>query len=81
MRMFAAASLVAFGVACGAAMLALAAAFDAYESASTVVLSIIAACWLALGGFLTLAGLIAESFVHDEPREHFGRKFLRGIPG
>ena len=81
MRMFAAASLVAFGVSAGAAMLALAAAFDAYESASTVELSVIAACWLALGGFLTLAGLIAESFVHDEPREQFGRKFLRGIPG
>ena len=82
LRMFARASLVAFGVAVTAATAAMAAAFGLYQSGSTVVLTVIASCWLALGGFLIMAGLIAESFVHgDEQREQFGRKFLRGVPG
>lgn len=82
LRMFSRASLVSFGIAFVAAMTALAAAFDLFESASMVVLSVIASCWLALGGFLLMAGLVAEHFVHaDDEGQHIGRKFLYPVSG
>ena len=45
------------------------------------MLSAVAVCWLALGGFLIMAGLIAESFVHVEREsEPFEDLLLRRVP-
>ncbi|HEX6313961.1 MAG TPA: glycosyltransferase family 2 protein [Gemmatimonadaceae bacterium] len=82
LRMFARGSLLSFGIGFLATMVALAAAFDFLESVSMVVFSVIACCWLALSGFLLMAGLIAETFVHtDEEGQHVGRKFLYPVSG
>jgi glycosyltransferase involved in cell wall biosynthesis len=82
LRMFSRASLVAFGIAFLATLTALAAAFDVVEWASTVVFAVIASCWLALAGFLLMAGLVAENFVHaDEEGQHVGPKLLQPVSG
>jgi glycosyltransferase involved in cell wall biosynthesis len=82
LRMFSRASLLSFGIGFVATLAALAAAFDLAESASTVVWAVIASCWLALGGFLLMAGLVAENFVHaDDEGQHAGRKFLHPVSG
>jgi hypothetical protein len=62
-----------------ATTLALLAAYGVFEAASTVVLSVIAACLLALAGFLVLCGLVAEGFLHDEGGTPFERKLLRRV--
>jgi dolichol-phosphate mannosyltransferase len=66
LRLFAMTGVGAVLVAMVAAGLALLAAWDWFASGSVVVLSAIAICWLALGGFLLMAGFIAESVLHHE---------------
>jgi glycosyltransferase involved in cell wall biosynthesis len=78
-RLFAVVAGVAFGGSMVATTLALLAAYGVFEAASTVVLSVIAACLLALAGFLVLCGLVAEGFLHDEGGTPFERKLLRRV--
>jgi len=66
LRMFAIAGTAALTLAFATTALAMLAAWDWVEQGSVVVLSAVAVCWLALGGFLIMAGLIAESFLHAE---------------
>jgi glycosyltransferase involved in cell wall biosynthesis len=82
LRMFAAAGLGAFAVSLLFTLGAVAVVWGLLKTGSMVVLAAIAACWLALAGFLIMAGLIAESFVDaDQEQERFGRKFLREVMG
>lgn len=81
LRMFAVAGTAALTLALLTAAIALLAAWDWVEQGSVVVLSAVAVCWLALGGFLIMAGLIAESFVHVEREsEPFEDLLLRRVP-
>lgn len=66
LRMFSAAGLIALSLAALMSVLALLAARDVVDSGSVVVLAAVAVCWLALGGFLLMAGFIAESFLYTE---------------
>jgi glycosyltransferase involved in cell wall biosynthesis len=65
LRLFAIAGTGALMLAFVATALAMLDAWDRVEG-SVVVLSAVAVCWLALGGFLVMAGLIAESFLQAE---------------
>ena len=79
-RMFTIVAGFVLSVAMVATALAFAAAYGLFEAASTVVFSVIAACLLALTGFLVLCGLVAEGFVHVEDADApFERKLLRRV--
>jgi glycosyltransferase involved in cell wall biosynthesis len=79
-RMFAVVAGVVLAMSLLAATLAMVAAFGWFEAASVVVLSVIAACLLALAGFLVMAGLVAEEFVHvEEDESPFDPKLLRRV--
>jgi glycosyltransferase involved in cell wall biosynthesis len=70
LRMFSLAGLVAIVLALIISAMAVAGALDIGRFGSPVILTALAMCWLALGTFLVMTGLIAESFLHaqgDEP--------------
>jgi glycosyltransferase involved in cell wall biosynthesis len=70
LRMFSMAGLFALLLAAVSSALAVAELLDLGRFGSGVILTALAMCWLALGGFLVMTGLIAESFLHvqsDEP--------------
>lgn len=81
LRLFALLGITALLVSLAVGALALATAWGWFEAGSVVVLVVIAASWLALGGFLIMTGLIAESFVHQEGgASQVERKLIRGWP-
>jgi len=80
LRMFAAAGVISLLVALITAVLALLAAWDIFDRGQVVVLAAIATCWLALGGFLIMTGLIGEGFLHvAKDEDPFGDVLLRHI--
>ncbi len=78
--MFSIAGAGALFLASIAAALAMLAAWDWVAEGSVVVLTAVAVCWLTLGGFLVMAGLIAESFLHVESDAPFDGVLLRRVP-
>lgn len=80
LRMFSIAGAGALFLASIAAALAMLAAWDWVAEGSVVVLTAVAVCWLTLGGFLVMAGLIAESFLHVESDAPFDGVLLRRVP-
>ncbi len=80
LRMFSVAGAAAVFLASIATALAMLAAADSFGQGSVVVMTAVAVCWLALGGFLVMAGLIAESFLHVESDAPFDSVLLRRVP-
>jgi glycosyltransferase involved in cell wall biosynthesis len=80
LRMFSLAGLAALVIALIASAMAAAEALDIARFGSPVILIALAACWLALGSFLVMTGLIAESFLHAESDEPvFADVILRAV--
>jgi len=80
LQMFAAAGIAALTFALVTSVFAMLAAWDWADNGSVVVLTAVATCWLSLGGFLILAGLIAESSLQtDSDDRQFDGVLLRRI--
>lgn len=78
--MFSVAGVVALTLALLTSGVAVLAAWDMIDAGSVVLLTAVTTCWLALGGFLVMAGLIAESFVHMESAvQPFDTMLLRRV--
>jgi glycosyltransferase involved in cell wall biosynthesis len=80
LRMFSLAGLVAIVFALITSAMAAAAALDIGRFGSPVILTALATCWLALGSFLVMTGLIAESFLQAQGEEPvFDDVILRAV--
>ncbi|HSJ64283.1 MAG TPA: glycosyltransferase family 2 protein [Gemmatimonadaceae bacterium] len=80
LRMFSLAGLGPIVIALIASAMAAAEVLDIGRFGSPVILIALAACWLALGSFLVMTGLIAESFLHAESDEPvFDDVILRAV--
>jgi glycosyltransferase involved in cell wall biosynthesis len=80
LRMFSLAGLVAIVFALITSAMAAAEALDIGRFGSPVILTALATCWLALGSFLVMTGLIAESFLQAQGEEPvFDDVILRAV--
>lgn len=80
LRMFSLGGLFALLLALVATVMAATVSLNLGGYGSVVVLTALAACWLALGSFLVMTGLIAESFLHVQSYEPvFDEVLLRPV--